>query len=169
MIACSPVLCVCISTCVSSFLVEINLQEHWWSEIGKLSSRQDLCLLPPGARRCYQFQIISVSHFGIFSRQRVNINLSSRPEWDQTSGWSLRRNVITLDIIIRHFIIIFVTDFFNPEPHPRWRGFILMPFSVRWFYLPCPLFTDLNVRVIGWTSSPSNSSSLGFLFFFKTI
>ena len=99
----------------------------------------------------------------------VSINLSSRPEWDQTSGWSLRRNVVTLDFIICHFIIIFVTVFFNPEPYPRWRGFILMPFSVRWFYFSCPLFTDLNVRVIGWTSSTSNSSRLGFLFFFKTI
>ena len=168
MIACSPMLCVCISTCVSSFLVEINLQEQWWSEIGKLSFRQDLCLLPPGARRCYQFQIICFS-FWVFFWTEVSINLSSRPEWDQTSGWSLRRNVVTLDFIICHFIIIFVTVFFNPEPYPRWRGFILMPFSVRWFYFSCPLFTDLNVRVIGWTSSTSNSSRLGFLFFFKTI
>ena len=123
------------------------------------------------SRRCDKFRIILIPHFGFFSEQRLNINLNSRPEWEQASGWSLSENV-TIHIIICHFIIIYVTVFFffsNSEPHQRLTGFMFVPSAVRGIFFLVHLSLKLSVRVSGSTSSLGKGSRFGFLFFFKIV
>ena len=78
--------------------------------------------MPGCATNLGLFQFLT---WGFFPEQRVDINLTSKPQWEQAYGWSLSRNGVTIDIIICHVIPLFVTVFFvNTEPHLRWRSFV---------------------------------------------